>query len=55
MGRGILEFFLRKKSWPSHFLEWINLHDPLEIPKQKHLAPPPPPHSLPIEDKNDLK
>ena len=24
VGRGILEFFLRKKSWPSHLLEWIN-------------------------------
>ena len=24
VGQGILEFFLPKKSWPSHFLEWIN-------------------------------
>ena len=24
VGRGILEFFWRKKSWPSHFLEWVN-------------------------------
>ena len=24
VSRGILEIFLRKKSWPSHFPEWIN-------------------------------
>ena len=31
--------FWRKKSWPSHFLEWINAW-PFRIPKQKHLTLP---------------
>ena len=35
-GPGYFPFFWRKKSWPSHFLELM--HDPSEIPKQKHLT-----------------
>ena len=41
MGRGILEFFCEKSCGPP--TSWNGLmHDPSEIPKQKHLTLPPP-------------
>ena len=43
VGRGILEIFLRKKSWPSHFPDWIHAWPFMHGPKQKHLIPPPSP------------
>ena len=40
MGRGILEFFCEKSRGPP--ISWNGLmHDPSEIPKQKHLTLPP--------------
>ena len=48
-GRGILEFFCKKSRGPP--ISWNGLmHDPSEIPKQKHLTLP-----LPIQDKNNRK
>ena len=41
VGRGILEFFGEKSRGPP--TSWNGLmHGPSEIPKQKHLTPPPP-------------
>ena len=49
LGRDILEFFCEKSRGPP--TSWNGLmHDPLEIPKQKH-----PTLSLPIQDKNNRK
>ena len=49
VGRGILEFFCEKSRGPP--TSWNGLmHDPSEIPKQKHLTLP-----LPIQDKNNRK
>ena len=49
VGRGILEFFCEKSRGPP--TSWNGLmHDPSEIPKQKHLTLP-----LPIQDKNYRK
>ena len=50
-GPGILEFFCEKSRSPP--TSWNGLmHDPSEIPKEKHPTLPPP---LPIQDKNNRK
>ena len=52
LGPGYFRIFLRKKSWPSHLLEWINAW-PFRNTQTETSDPPPPP--LPIEDKNNRK
>ena len=42
VGRGILEFFCKKKSWPSHFPEWI---DAWPFTNTDTKTPDPPPTS----------
>ena len=42
VGRSILEFFLQKKRGPPTSKNGL-MHDPSQIPTQKHLTLPPPP------------
>ena len=51
VGRGILEFFGQKKVVALPLPGMDLMHASSEIPKQKHLTPPPPP----IQDKNNRK
>ena len=49
-GPGYFRIFWRKKSWPSHFLEWVNAW-PFRNTQTNTSDPPP----LPIQNKNNRK